>query len=73
MWTLILVTVVLSGSVTGGVATSTSFLDFDNEAKCQKAATAMTVTERIGISERGGHPNISPPAFYRTNARCVER
>ena len=73
MWTLILVTVVLSGSVTGGVATRITVLDFADEAKCEKAATSMTVTERIGISERGGHPNISPPAFYRTLARCVER
>jgi hypothetical protein len=31
------------------------------------------VTERIGISDRAGRQNISPPAFYRTLARCVER
>ncbi len=74
MWTLILVTIVLSGSVTGGAATSTAFLDFADEAKCQTAAAAMNMTERIGISDRGGgHPNISPPAYYRTVARCVER
>jgi hypothetical protein len=73
MWTLILVTVVLSGSVTGGVATRTTVLDFADEAKCEKAATEMTVTERIGISDHAGRPSISPPAFYRTLARCVER
>ena len=73
MWTLILVTVVLAGSVTGGVATSTTLLDFADEAKCKTAAEAMNMTERIGISDRPGHPNISPPAYYRTVARCVER
>jgi hypothetical protein len=30
MWTLILMTLVFSGSVTGGVAVNTSFLDFPN-------------------------------------------
>jgi hypothetical protein len=73
MWTLILLTVVLSGSVTGGVATSTRFLDFATEEKCRSAASAMEATERIGITDRGGHPNISPPAYVRTIARCVER
>jgi hypothetical protein len=73
MWTLILVTVVLSGSVTGGVASNTAFLDFASEAKCRAAASAMEATERIGINDRGSHPNISPPAYVRTIGRCVER
>jgi D-arabinose 1-dehydrogenase-like Zn-dependent alcohol dehydrogenase len=41
MWTLILVTVALAGSVTGGVATSTTFLDFADEAKCKTAAERL--------------------------------
>jgi hypothetical protein len=60
MWTMVLVTVVLAGSVTGGVATSTTFLDFADEAKCKTAAEAMNTSERIGINDRPGHPNISP-------------
>jgi len=32
----------------------------------------MNTSERIGINDRPGHPNISPPA-YRTVARCVQR
>ncbi len=74
MWTLILVTVVINGSVTGGVATNTAFLDFANEAKCRTAADAIGATERVAINDRvGQHPNISPPAYYRTIAHCVER
>jgi hypothetical protein len=74
MWTLILVTVVFSGSVTGGVAGNTAFLDFATEAKCRTAASAMEMAERVGVGEvRGGHPSISPPAYFRTIARCVER
>jgi hypothetical protein len=73
MWTLILVTVALAGSVQGGVATSTTFLDFADEAKCKTAAEAMNTNERIGINDRPGHTNISPPAYYRTVARCVQR
>jgi hypothetical protein len=33
----------------------------------------MNTSERIGINDRPGHPNISPPAYYRTVARCVQR
>jgi hypothetical protein len=73
MWTLILVTVVFSGSVTGGVAANTTFLDFPDEAKCRAAAAALQASEHVAINERGAHPNISPPAYYRTIARCVER
>jgi hypothetical protein len=73
MWTLILTTLVLSGSVSGGVAVSTTFLDFPSEGKCRTAAAAMEMTERVSTTERSGHPNISPPAYFRTIARCVER
>jgi len=74
MWTLILVTVVFSGSVAGGVAGNTAFLDFPNEAKCRAAAGAMEASERVSITAaRPGQANISPPAYYRIIARCVER
>jgi hypothetical protein len=45
MWTLILMTVVFSGSVTGGVAANTTFLDFVNEAKCRAATAALEASE----------------------------
>jgi len=73
MGTLILVTVVFSGSVSGGVAGNTAFLDFESEAKCRAAASIMEASERVAMNDRGGRPNISPPAYYRTIARCVER
>jgi hypothetical protein len=73
MWTLILVTLVFSGSVTGGVAANTAFLDFADEAKCRTAAAVLEASERVGIGDRAGRQNISPPAYYRTVARCVER
>jgi hypothetical protein len=73
MWTLILVTIIFSGSVAGGVAGNTAFLDFPNEAKCRAAAGAMEASERVAISARPGQTNISPPAYYRSIARCVER
>jgi hypothetical protein len=41
MWTLILVVFLVSGSSNGGVGTATSFLDFQNEAKCRTAADVM--------------------------------
>jgi hypothetical protein len=72
MWTLILVTFVVSGISTGGVGTTTAFLDFPSEAKCQAAAAALAGADQINPS-RGNHPNISPSATYRIFARCVER
>jgi hypothetical protein len=74
MWTLILVTVIFSGSVVGGVAGNTAFLDFPNEGKCRAAAGVMEASERVAISAaRPGQTNISPPAYYRIIARCIER
>jgi hypothetical protein len=74
MWTLILTTMVFSGSVTGGVAVNTTFLDFASAEKCRSAATGIEMAERVDIGvTRGGHPNISPPGYVRTIARCIER
>jgi hypothetical protein len=49
MWTLILVTFVVSGTSTGGVGTTTAFLDFPSEAKCQAASDALAGTDQIII------------------------
>jgi hypothetical protein len=73
MWTLILVTLLVSGASNGGVATTTSFLDFPNEAKCRAAAEAMRVTQEVVLKPLGGRVPISPPAIYRVSAQCVER
>jgi Transposase DDE domain len=43
-------------------------------AKCRKAAAAMDTSERVDIGgARAGRPSISPPAYFRIVARCVER
>jgi hypothetical protein len=74
MWTLIVTTFVFAGSVAGGVAVNTTFLDFSDERKCQKAAAVMSASERVDIGgTRSGRPSISPPAYYQIVARCVER
>ena len=72
MWTLILVTFVVSGISTGSVGTTTAFLDFPSAAKCQAAADVLAGADQINPS-RGNHPNISPSAIYRIVAHCVER
>ena len=73
MWTLILVTFLVSGASTGGVATSTAFLDFPTEEKCRTAMDAMAATTQLALERQGTHPNISPSAIYRIVAHCVER
>jgi hypothetical protein len=73
MWTLVLVTFIVSGASTGGVATSTSFLDFPDEAKCRIAAEALAGTKQVRLGEVGVHPNISPPAIYHIVAQCFAR
>jgi hypothetical protein len=58
----------------GGVAVNTTFLDFPDERKCQKAVAVMSISERVDIGgTRAGRPSISPPAYYQIVARCVER
>jgi hypothetical protein len=51
MWTLILVTLLVSGASTGGVGTATAFLDFPDATKCRAAATAMAAIDRVLTSE----------------------
>jgi hypothetical protein len=73
MWTLIVTTFVFAGSVAGGVAVNTTFLDFPDERRCQKAAAVMSTSERVDIGGiRAGRPS-PPPAYYQIVARCVER
>jgi hypothetical protein len=72
MWTLIVTTFVFAGSVTGGVAVNTVFLDFPNEAKCQNAAAATGSSGRVDLGEvTPGY--VAPQGNYRIVARCVER
>ena len=71
MWTLIMVTLVVSGAATGGVSATTSFLDFPDEAKCRAAADAMAGTNQV-VLQSGTRP-ISPSAIYRIITQCVER
>jgi hypothetical protein len=73
MWTLVLVTFVVSGASTGGVGTSTAFLDFPNEEKCRAAMDAVAGTNQLALERPGPHPNISPSAIYRIVGHCVER
>jgi hypothetical protein len=42
MWTLIVTTLVFAGSVAGGVAVNTTFLDFPDEGRCRKAEQPWT-------------------------------
>jgi hypothetical protein len=74
MWTLIVTTMVFAGSVAGRVPVNATFLDFPDEGLCRKAAAAMDTSERVDIGGAGAvRPSISPPAYYRIVARCVER
>jgi hypothetical protein len=73
MWTLILVTFIVSGAATGGVGTTTSFLDFPDEAKCRAAAGTVAGTNQMSLGPVGTRPNISPSAIYRIIAQCVAR
>ena len=73
MWTLILVTFIVSGASTGGVGTTTSSLDFPDEAKCRTAADAIGGANQVSLGQVGPHPNISPSAIYRIIAQCVAR
>ena len=73
MWTLVLITFIVSGASTGGVATTTSFLDFPNQAKCKEAADALASTGQVNLGQHSNHPNISPSAIYRIVSFCVER
>jgi hypothetical protein len=73
MWTLILLTFIASGTATGGVGATRSFLDFPNEVKCRSDSDALAGTSQVNLSQGTNRPNISPSATYRIVAYCVER
>jgi hypothetical protein len=74
MWTLVIITLVTaqagSGGANnrGGVSTSTSFLDFKDQATCAAAANTLAVQSEIFP---GGLTNVG--AVYRIIAKCVAR
>jgi hypothetical protein len=72
MWTLVLVTLIASGAAIGGVSTTTSFLDFPDEAKCRSAADGIAGTAQLNLDRPGARPT-SPPVTYRIIAKCVAR
>jgi hypothetical protein len=74
MWTLVIITLVTaqpgsSGSqARGGVATTTTFLEFSDQAKCTAAANTLTVQSE---TFPGSVTNVG--AIYRIIAKCVAR
>jgi hypothetical protein len=73
MWTLILVVVVAANANTGGVSTSTTFLDFPDQAKCQTAAARVAVDDYATLPTNPFGGNRPPTTFYRIVAKCVAR
>jgi hypothetical protein len=67
MWTLIIV-VLISNISNGGAGTTISTLDFQDQGKCQAAATAASAT--AGIPIPNGKLNA---AYYQIRATCVAR
>ena len=73
MWTLIVITIAFSGALSGA-SSSTAYLDFTDQSKCEAAATAIGAPDWIRIT-----PKISPGAQstsvggYRIITRCVQR
>jgi hypothetical protein len=72
MWTLILVVIVAANANTGGVSTSTSFLDFPDKTKCDAATAGIAVDDyaTLPTNPLGGN---RPPTVYRIVAKCVAR
>jgi hypothetical protein len=74
MWTLVIITLITTqpgsagASARGGVATTTTFLEFNDQAKCAAAATALAVQSD---TFPGGVTNVG--ATYRIIAKCVAR
>ncbi|MET4387660.1 hypothetical protein ABIB73_003417 [Bradyrhizobium sp. F1.4.3] len=71
MWTLILVVIVAANANTGGVSTSTTFLDFPDQAKCEAAAAGVAVDDYTTLPTNAY--NNRPPTFYRIVAKCAAR
>jgi hypothetical protein len=71
MWTLVIITIAFSGALSGA-SSSTSYLDFPDQSKCEAAATAIGAPDWTRIIPSGALR--SPPVGgYRIIAKCVER
>ena len=74
MWTLVIITLITAqpgssgAQARGGVATTTTFLEFNDQAKCTTAANTLTVQSDVFP---GSVTNVG--AVYRIIAKCVAR
>jgi len=59
----------VSGALSGASST-TGFIDFPDEQKCEAAATAIGAPGWVRIPD---DPRRSPVGGYRIIARCVQR
>lgn len=74
MWTLVIITLMAAAPLSGGgvnrsgASTTTTFLDFPDQQKCNAAASTIQ-------TPNGAMPSGIPAAFavYRIVAKCVER
>jgi hypothetical protein len=51
MWTLIIITIAFSGALSGA-SSSTAYLDFADQSKCEAAATAIGAPDWIRITPK---------------------
>jgi hypothetical protein len=74
MWTLVIITLLTAqtgsagANARGGVSTTTTFLDFTDQAKCADAANALAVQSATfpgAVTSVGGE--------YRIIAKCIAR
>ena len=71
MWTLVIITIAFSGALSGA-SSSTAYLDFPDQSRCEAAATAIGAPDWIRITPGG--PQRSPSVGgYRIITRCVQR
>jgi len=73
MWTLIIITITFSGALSGA-SSSTAYLDFTDQSKCEAAATAIGAPNWIRITPKitPGGPQ-TPVGGYLIITRCVQR
>ena len=75
MWTLIIITIAFSGALSGA-SSSTAYLDFADQSKCEAAATAIGAPDWIRITPKkapGGSQQSTPVGGYLIITRCVQR
>lgn len=68
MWTLVIITIAFSGTLSGATS-STTYLDFPDQQKCETAATAIGAPDWVSISF--GTP-ARAVGGYRIIAKCVQ-